>query len=46
MRAKRVEKKPFDLVQIENTAFNKLYVGPPSSHDLHRNILLNNDKIQ
>ncbi len=44
-RAKRLN-KPFDLVEIENEAFNKLYVGPPSSHELHNQHLLNNDKIQ
>ena len=38
--------KPFDLVEIENQAFHKLYVGPESSVELHRQVLLNNDKLQ
>ena len=35
MRGGRKVEKPFDLVEIENMAFNKLYVGPTSSHDIH-----------
>jgi hypothetical protein len=38
--------KPFDLVEIENQAFHKLYVGPESSVELHKKVLLSNDRIQ
>jgi hypothetical protein len=39
-----VHYKKFDLVDIENMAFNKLYVAPPSNQDL--STLLNNDMLR